>query len=156
MGGFTYAAWKQKTIGAKIGGLDPVSDRLPRFLGDFELHRALGLLLHDRGATRDSQAVGNVPDTQLDQVACAQLAVNRQVEERQVAGAARQLQAHPDSPYFLQLERGLLANELSLMKPLRSKVGRQTTPASSLRIVPRLAMVCRRCEFHGDLQKVVG
>jgi len=49
-------------------------------LGDLELHRPLGLLLHDNRAGGDVTALDHVVDTKPNQIAAAQLAVDGKVE----------------------------------------------------------------------------
>jgi len=60
-------------------------------------------------------AVAHVAHPQLHQVAGAQLAVDAEIEEREFARSLLQLQAHPDGPDLLELERGLLAHQLALV-----------------------------------------
>jgi len=50
---------------------------------------------------------------QFDQIAAPQLAVDCQVEEREVAQVLSQLQADADRPDLLKLQGRLLANELA-------------------------------------------
>jgi hypothetical protein len=65
--------------------------RLAGVLGEFEHHRPAGLLLAN-GRARDGTALRrNIGDTQADQVAAAQLAVDAEIEQRQIADAAGQL-----------------------------------------------------------------
>jgi hypothetical protein len=72
---------------------------LPRNLGQLEPNGSTSFPLAD-GCAVDRVPVGrHVVDTQGDQVATAQLAVDRKIEHRQVAHAALQLQLGPDRPY---------------------------------------------------------
>src|SRR5258707_5349889 len=42
-----HTARKEELLRLQAGGRDPGTDRVPRLFGDLELHRPLGLLLHD-------------------------------------------------------------------------------------------------------------
>lgn len=50
MWGGAKAAGKQEVLGPQLSLLDPSLKRLPSCLREFELHRALGLVLHDDGS----------------------------------------------------------------------------------------------------------
>ena len=71
-----YTTGEQIVIGLEPGTAHPVRYRLAGLLGDFELHRMLGLLLHDDRAGANSIAMRNVANAQLDQIASAQLAID--------------------------------------------------------------------------------
>src|SRR5437867_546727 len=45
-----HTARKEELLRLQAGGRDPGTDRVPRLFGDLELHRPLGLLLHDNRA----------------------------------------------------------------------------------------------------------
>jgi hypothetical protein len=54
-------------------------------------------------------ALNYIVDAQRDQIAPAQFAVDREIEERQFARSIFELQANPDGPDLLQFQRWLLA-----------------------------------------------
>jgi hypothetical protein len=56
-------------------------------LGYLKLDRALCLSLHDNGAGGNMTALDHVVNAKPDQIAAAQLAVNREVEKRELSGA---------------------------------------------------------------------
>lgn len=56
----------------------------------------------------------NVGHLEFDQVACAQLRVDRGVEQSKVACPVTQLQPDPDRPDVTQLQRGFLAGSVSV------------------------------------------
>jgi hypothetical protein len=58
----------------------PNGGRVSGLLGDFELHRSLSLLLHDNRAGRNMRTLDHIVDAESNQIATAQLAVDRQVE----------------------------------------------------------------------------
>jgi pimeloyl-ACP methyl ester carboxylesterase len=66
-----------------MGRGNPACDRVSRLLGDFELHRALRLLLHDDRAERYMTTLDHIVDSESNQIATAQLAVNGEVEQRE-------------------------------------------------------------------------
>ncbi len=90
--------------------LDPFGDRGPSRLGDLELHRPLRLLLKDDRALGDMVAMGNVPHPKSNQVACSQLAVDRQVEQGQIADSSLKLQSNSDGPDVSKPQGCLLAD----------------------------------------------
>ena len=74
-------------------GGDPCGYRIPRLLGDLELHWSLGLLLHDNRAAGDMTALDHIMDAQRDQITPAQFAVDGEIEQREISGAMIQLQS---------------------------------------------------------------
>ena len=80
-------AREEMIIGLEPGTADPMRHRLAGLLGDFELHWALGLLLHDDRPRANAIAVRDVSNAQPDQIASAQLAVDGQVEQCKIANA---------------------------------------------------------------------
>jgi hypothetical protein len=85
MRGASQAARKQIVLALERRASNPHQDRLAGRFGDFELDRPLSFLLHDDGAGGDAITVGNIPNPQLHQIAAAQFAVDRQVEQGEFA-----------------------------------------------------------------------
>ena len=82
---------------------DPGFNSLPRGLGNLELNGPLGLLLqHDRPGC-DADPVADVSDAQPDQVTGSKLAVDGEVEQRELAATVGELQADPNRPISLSL-----------------------------------------------------
>jgi hypothetical protein len=77
-------------------------------LGDLELHRPLGLLLHHDCPGRDPRALDNVMYAEPNQITPAQLAVDGKVEQCKFPRSMIQLQPIPYRADLLQLQRGLL------------------------------------------------
>jgi hypothetical protein len=98
MGRLRNAAWKEVLLRLQMGRRDPGVDRVPCLLGDFKLHRPLGLLLYDNRPRRNPSALDDIVDAKPDQIAPAQLAVDGEVEQCEFAGSMIQLQANPDGP----------------------------------------------------------
>src|SRR5437762_12017387 len=96
-------------------GGDPCGYRIPRLLGDLELHWSLRFLLHDNRTAGDVTALDHIVDAQRDQITPAQFAVDGKVEQCEFPGSMIQLQPNPDSPDLLQLQRWLLAEQLAFV-----------------------------------------
>jgi hypothetical protein len=54
---------KEELLRFEMSIRNPGSDRVSCLFGDFELHRSLGLRLHDNRARRDSTALHDIIDT---------------------------------------------------------------------------------------------
>lgn len=57
---------EQILVGFQFRLCSPGCDGIARLLGHFELHRVLGLLLHDHSTRGDPITLRNVADAQLD------------------------------------------------------------------------------------------
>jgi hypothetical protein len=97
-------ARKQSLRRRQTGTSNPVAHSLARRLGDFKLHRALGLLLRNDHSRRDHLAIADIPHTQLHQVVRPQLTVDGKIEERELAAPVRELQGHADGPNLLRFQ----------------------------------------------------
>src|ERR1700736_2276762 len=94
---------------------DPGSNSIPRWLSNLELHRTLGFLLqHDRPGCH-AAPVADVSDAKPDQVTGSKLAVDGEVEQRQLAVTIGELQADPNRPDLFELKRRFLTYKLSLV-----------------------------------------
>src|SRR5579864_3696839 len=127
---------EQEVVRLQAGSRDPCLHRLAGRRRDLELHRTLCLLLQNDRPCSDSIAVAQVAHAQLHQVAGAQFAVDTQVEECEVPQPSLHLQADPNGPDLSELERHLLADELTL--------------------VPRLVALSKMSRFHDGLLSVEG
>jgi hypothetical protein len=106
-------AWEQAL--AKLSAPDPkvVVQRLLRHLGQLEANWPTGLALPDIGAV-DRVAVGrHIIDLESNEIAAAQLAVDGEIEERQVPHAPLQLQSGTDGPDMANPQWWLRAPELA-------------------------------------------
>ena len=79
------AGRKQVVFRSETGVTDPVSDGISRWFRDLKLNGPLRLLLHDGGACADPLAVRDVAHPQFDQIAGPELAVDRQIEQCEIA-----------------------------------------------------------------------
>ena len=95
--------------------VQPCRDGLAGPLGDLETNRVPGLGLDDRGALLDLTCCEDIRDLQAYEVTAAQLAVDCEVEQREVPDAVRDLEAHPNSPDVFRQERTFLADETALV-----------------------------------------
>src|ERR1051326_2741397 len=94
---------------------DQVSDRGPGPFGNFERDRSAGLLLDHGRAIPHPAADAHVIDPQGHQIAAAQFAVDREVEQREITLPTLQLKPGPDCPDILRLERALLADQATFV-----------------------------------------
>jgi hypothetical protein len=94
---------------------DPVSDRGPRLFGNFELDRPAGFLLDHGRAIPHLAADAHVIDPHGDQITAAQLAVDPEIEQREIALPTLKLKPDPDCPDILRPERALLADQATLV-----------------------------------------
>ena len=92
-----------------------VVDRLPSLLGDFESDRPACLLLADRCPIHGVAVRGDILDFQAHNVAAPKLAIDRDIEERQIASSAGDLKPRPDRPDVFGLERRFGPRELPLV-----------------------------------------
>src|SRR5258707_15882009 len=88
---------------------------LTRLLGQLETDRATGLLLSDRCSIECIAVGGHVIDPHRNDVAAAQLAIDRKVERCEIAHAPFDLQLCPNGPDVAQSERRFRSYELSLV-----------------------------------------
>jgi hypothetical protein len=95
---------REQVLTSSATGLgQPISDSASGLLGDFELNRSARLLLDYRRSIADRPARAHVVDFEPNQVAAPELAVNGQIEHREVAFSTLQLEPHPDCPDILRL-----------------------------------------------------
>ena len=85
------AARKYELLRLQMSGRYPSAHRVPRLLGDFELHRSLSLLLHNNRAGRDMSTVDHIVDAESNQIATAQFAVDGEIEQCEFAGSMIEL-----------------------------------------------------------------
>ena len=114
-------ATKQKLARFLASGFDVIIDGLPRLLCQLKPDGPTGLLLPYRRAIDRIPARRNVLDPKCDDIAAPQLAVDREIEHRQVARPPVHLQSGTDRPNMFWPQRRLLADELSLVPGLASR-----------------------------------
>lgn len=102
----------------------PRLDRSSGLLGDLELHRTACLLLNDGRAVTDPAADADIVDLQPHEIAAPEFAVDREVEQGEVAGSALYLEPDPDRPHVLRLQRALLPNEAPFVPGIATRCRR--------------------------------
>ena len=80
--------------------------------GDFKPHRLTGLLLTDRGTLNRVSVCLN---PQSDDIATAQLAIDGEIEKRQIALAIGHLKLGTDRPDVLRRQRWFSASQLAFV-----------------------------------------
>ena len=100
----------------------PCLDRGSGLLGDLKLHRTARLLLNDGRAVTDPAADADIGDFKPHQIAAPEFAVDREVEQGEVAGSTLHLEPDPDRPHVLRLQRALLPNEAPFATNRRYRV----------------------------------
>src|SRR5438477_5510821 len=100
-----------------------VVDRLPGLLCDFESDGPACLALADRCSLHGVALRGDILDFQAHNVAASELAVDRDIEERQIASSACDLKSRPDRPHVFGLEWRFGSRELPLVpERLRTRI----------------------------------
>ena len=89
-------ARKQQLAGLPAGQPQALVDRLPRLVGEFEPHRSARLSLANRRTIERIAVRCHVIDADGDNVTAAQLAVDRQVEQRKIPRARLYLELGPN------------------------------------------------------------
>ncbi len=115
MGRVRETAGEQALLRLQHRLLYPRFDSGPGRLRQLELDRPLRLSLHDHRTGQNLVAVRDVANTQIDEVATPQFAVDREVEHCQVANLMRALKLNTDCPDVLRLERRLLTDQLAFV-----------------------------------------
>ena len=114
---------EQILLRLQIRLFDPCRDCGPRRLGQFELHRLLGLPLHDHRSGHYLTGVRHVPNPQIDEITATQLAVDCQVEHGQIADLVFIMEVDPNSPDVLWLQGWLLADQLAFVPGFPCLIG---------------------------------
>jgi hypothetical protein len=136
-------ATKQKIAGSLLGRRNVLIDRLARLLGDLEPDRKLGLVLPN-GRPVDRRAMRrDILDSKAHQVAATQLAIDREIEERQISRAPCELQSSSNGPDVLRLQRWFRSDEL---KELRHDRGRFAAAIGDKSVRSGLTSLGRRSE----------
>ena len=113
--GVVTSTSKQELASLATGQSQILVDRHPRLVSEFEPNRPASLLLAD-GCTIHRIAAGrDVIDTDGDNVATAQLAVDRQVEEGEIPFLPLDLQLRPDRPDVAWPQGRLGTDELAFV-----------------------------------------
>lgn len=101
MGTTVQPACKEIFASEHLSAANPIPDGIARVFRDFKLHRSAGLALDDRDTIAHSVSDNEINDLQPDQITGSQLAVYRQVEQRQIAHIASEFEPGADCPDLL-------------------------------------------------------
>ncbi len=110
------ATREQKVLLAKAATDDPRSQGIPSVFRYLELHWTCGLLLNNHRRIAHAAGRRYVADCDGDQIAASELAVDCEIEERQIPFSARHLKSCPDTPDLTRLQRRLLADAWPLFQ----------------------------------------
>src|SRR5450631_4947100 len=94
----TTTACEQELAGLLVGGPQIFIDRLAGLFGQFKSDRSAGLLLTYGCAIRSVSARGDIVDFDRHDIAATKLAVDREIEHREVSDATCDLEFRPDWP----------------------------------------------------------
>ncbi len=109
-------AGKQELAGLPAGQPQVLVDRLPRLVGEFEPHRSARLSLANRRTIERIAVRCHVIDADGDNVTAAQLAVDRQVEQRKIARARLYLELGPIDQTWLGRSGGFAPTSFPLFQ----------------------------------------
>jgi hypothetical protein len=101
-----------------IPGLDlgkPGSDRGSGPFGNFELTRPARLFLNDGCAVSNTAASADIVDLWSDEITASELAIDGEIEQREVTRSLLELEPHPNCPDIFRLQRTLLPGETPLV-----------------------------------------
>src|ERR1700716_3441135 len=109
----TATTCEQKLARPLVGGRQIIIDGLAGLLAQFKSDGPPGFLLSDGCAIRRVAAGGDILDPDGDDVTAAKLAVDCQIEHREVANSAFDLKLRPDRPDMFRPQRRLLPRQLA-------------------------------------------
>lgn len=110
MGGEIDAAGESIVLGRAFAALQPGQKSRSRWLQDLKLNGSPRISLHNKSAIPDLRTTDEVANADPDEITSAQLAVDRQIEQRTVTHTSLLFEPESDRPYLLLLERSLRAD----------------------------------------------
>lgn len=99
----------------KRGSSHPVADCCSGLFSNFELDGPARLPLDHGGAVANMPSHTYVVDSQPHEIAAAQLAIDREIEQGEIAAMLFKLQSDPDGPDLLWFQRTFLTDEAALV-----------------------------------------
>src|SRR5229473_1469064 len=106
---------EQEFAGSFVGGFQVIIDGLAGLLAQFKSDRPPSFLLSNRCAIRRVAAGGDILDPDSDDITAAKLAVDRQIEQREVASAAFDMELRSDRPDVFWSQRWLCPCQLAFV-----------------------------------------
>ncbi len=116
------AAGEQVSGAAHFGTIEQGGNRFARVPRHFELNGPIGLALYDRDALANAITDDKIGDPQSDEVTSTKLAVDGEVEERQVAEVACKFEPRSNGPDLFGQKRAFLSERS--MNPTLWRQGR--------------------------------
>ena len=108
-------AWEDEIVQCAATALEPSEQGLAGRLDKLELHGSFRLLLHHDRAIPNATAGNDVANADLDHIATAQLAVDREVEKRSIPQAPVLVKPEANGPNLLRFKCALCAKHASLV-----------------------------------------
>lgn len=105
------STWKHKLTTDHFRRHHPISHGFARVFSKFELHRALCLALDHRYPFTNALGFDQIGNSEFDQVATAQLAVDCDVEQRDIAQVPCEFEPRTDCPDLFRQQRAFLSDE---------------------------------------------
>jgi hypothetical protein len=99
----------------QVGLAHPGFYGLSRLRGELELNGAAGLLLDDGGPFDGPTAVDDIGNLEADEIAASEFAVDRQVEQGELARVVLELEADADARDLREFQRWLLADQVAFV-----------------------------------------
>jgi hypothetical protein len=91
-------AQEQISAPPRLESAEPLADGAPSLLGNLELHRSARLFLDYSRSVANSASADHTIESQPDEIATLELAVDGQAEHREIPLASFQLQANTNVP----------------------------------------------------------
>ena len=106
---------KHETATDHFRRLDPCGNGIPRVFREFKLNGPLGFALDHRHAFANATIPHQVGDGQCHQIASAKLAINRHIEQSNIAQVVRQFETRTDRPDLFRKQWSFLADDPALV-----------------------------------------
>ena len=108
-------AWEEMDASAHRRAANPVPDRVARVFRHIELNGPTSLALDDGDTLSDTFANYEIRDFQANKVTTAQLAIDGQVEQRQIPEVSNELKPGTNGPNLLWEQRTFLPDQSTLV-----------------------------------------
>src|SRR5271165_6351289 len=115
MGLVVDAAREDVRASIRRSRVQPLLQRGAGLLHDLELNGPAGLVLDNRRPITHAPACGDVVDPKANEIAAAQLAIDGEIEQRQIARVVLHLKPDTNGPDLFRPQGTLLADEAALV-----------------------------------------
>jgi hypothetical protein len=107
-----FASAREEPVAIPLGpNSKPPQHRLPGCFHQLEDNGSACLALHDGGSGPDAARQNHVSDAEVHKIAASQLAVDREIEQREIAYAVLVSELGPDCPDIFRFERRFGADQ---------------------------------------------